>query len=211
MRNYDIIIMYRSSSSGCSMNNNRGFTIIEMIIVVIIMGIVAALAAVKYQKTMAANDLEKAANNLYIELRGLRPLMFKYDDTIVVLFSPIATPPQFTTSVWASDDPAPAFKTISTYKLASPIKIGIPPTNPPSQQPYTDAWWTANAGAIVNGLQGEWKTRLYVNPNSRAQYAQGGVYLYNPRLEKTTYFVGITGSMQSIELKKWTGTEWITL
>lgn len=189
------------------MNNNRGFTIIEVVIVMIVMGIAAALAAVKYQKTMAANELEKAANSLYMELRGLRPLCFKYDDTVKVIFNPTATPPSLTTWIYDSSDPTPAYKEKSTYKISSPVKIGLPSTDGPNgAQPFTDSWWSANKGTIVNGLQIEWKTALKVVPDSRGEYDHGGVYLYNPRLKGTTYFIGISSAIQSIQLLKWDGS-----
>lgn len=189
------------------MKISRGFTVLEIVLVMVIMGVMATLAFVKYQKTVAANELDRAANGLYMELRGLRARAFKYDDTIRVIFNSTATPPQATISVWASQDPTPAYQTISVHKISAPVKIGVP-ANVSLSQPYNDSWWNANAGSIVNGLQGTWKTALRVKPDSRGEYDNGGVYLYNPRLEKTTYFIGISINRQSVEMYKWNGTSW---
>ncbi len=192
------------------MKKNNGFTVLEMVMVMAIMGIMLTIAFVKYNRTVAANELERAVNGLYMELRGLRALAFKYDDTVKVTFNPTADPPQIKTEVWASMDQPPAYKTVSTYKIEQPVKMGVP-SGVTLSQPYNDAWWNAKAGEIVNGLQGDWKTALKVVPDSRGEYAHGGVYLYNPRLGNTVYFIGISMSMQSIELKKWKGSSWINL
>jgi len=189
------------------MNNNRAFSVIEVVIVVVIVGILAGVSFVKFQKTVAANDLNKEANNLYLELRGLRAITYKFDDSVKVLFNPTATPPQCTIKVFNSEASPPAYQTLKIYKINPPIKLGVPSGYNTSVKPYTDGWWITNPGpgSIVNGVHGEWKTKLYVNPNSRAQYAQGGVYLCHPRLTTTTYFIGINNAMQTIELKKWNG------
>jgi prepilin-type N-terminal cleavage/methylation domain-containing protein len=186
------------------MKNKHGFTLIEVSFVTVILGIFAAFSLINYQKSMAHNELEKAANNLYTELRGLRPLSFKYDGLVRAKF--------YTTtmqcSIWVDTSTLAGtrkYRFVTAHQIPAPIAIGRIDAN--LSQPYTDGWWTSFTPypSIASGVQGEWKDSIKVVPDSRGEYSQGGVYLYNPRLKKDYYFIGINSGMQSIELKKWIG------
>jgi prepilin-type N-terminal cleavage/methylation domain-containing protein len=191
------------------MRNRHGYTLLEVVIVIVIFGIMATFAIIKYQNYVAYNVLEKEVNNLYTELRGMRSLSFKYDGLVRAKFNTTAM--QCTTWVDTSQDGTFKYQQVAVYKIQAPVVIGRIDEN--LEQPYTDGWWTSINPAIVNGVQGEWKDSLKVVPGTRGAYCLGGLYLYNPRLKDTYYFIGINSGMESIELKKWTGAakSWKTL
>lgn len=176
-------------------HNNRGFTILEIAMVMVILGIMSSMALVKYRKTVATNDLEKAANVLYLELRTLRSLSFKYDAGAKARFNNVAS--QCTIWVDTSGNATDRkYKLVRIHKLPTSVKIGHPATPPGKWKFYPPA----NA----------WKDSVSVEPDSRGEYNNGAIYLFDPNLPKTIYCIGITTSMQSIELHKWDGKAWTT-
>ncbi len=68
------------------MGSQKGFTIIEIALVITILGVFAAHALIKYQKTIAFNELEKSANRAYLDLRALRAQAFKWDTLVITKF-----------------------------------------------------------------------------------------------------------------------------
>jgi prepilin-type N-terminal cleavage/methylation domain-containing protein len=190
--------------SGFLMKNNHGFTIIEICIVMLILGIMAAFAIPRYQKAVASSELEKAANNLYQELRATRALAFRYDTLVMVKFSSTSL-----CSIYVDKDAdgtrdAGEGECMKVHKIDPPVSIGVCSTVPSS---YLCADYTPN----TSGLAGTWKTLLTVDgDDSRGEFSHGAVYLNTSQLPKVTYCIGITEDMQSIKLYKWDGT-WHTL
>jgi len=191
------------------MSNNHGYTLLEVVIVTVILGIIAAFAVIKYQKYVAYNELEKEANNLYAELRTMRSVCFKYDGLVRATFNTTAM--QCTTRVDTSQDGTLKYRLVTVHKIQAPVVIGRIDDN--LTEPYTDGWWMDFKPTITSGVQGEWKDSIKVVPGTRGEYSLGGIYLYNPRLKEIYYFIGINSGMESIELKKWTGAtnSWKTL
>lgn len=179
--------------------------------IMVILGILSLTTFFQYQKSMAHNQLEKAANNLYSELRSMKSLSFKYDGQVKAKFNTSLM--QCTIWVDTSDDGSFKYRNIMVHQIPSPIVISRPDED--LAQPYTDGWWTYYTPypSIVKGVQGEWKDSVKIVPDSLGEYNKGGIYLHNPRLEKTYYFIGINSDMQFIELKKCTGgaKSWHTL
>ncbi|MBN1575669.1 MAG: type II secretion system protein [Chitinispirillaceae bacterium] len=184
------------------MNNNRGFTLLEMAIVVAIFGIMAALAVVKYNDAVANSELDKAANDLYLELRSLRSLSFKYDSWVMANFTESQCNIYVDTNENKTQDAEDIRK---VHNIPSPVTIGLS-SDPPTSWPYGDDW--DDGDPPTNGKAENWKTELTVEPDSRGEYCHGGIYLKSPRLSKITYCIGITTEMQSLELFKWNGTSW---
>jgi prepilin-type N-terminal cleavage/methylation domain-containing protein len=193
------------------MKKIQGFTLLEVSVVMVVLGILSVFTFFQYKKTMAHNQLEKAANNLYSELRSMRSLSFKYDSHVKAKFNTSLM--QCTIWVDTSEDGSSKYRRTSVYQIPSPVVIGRPDAD--LSQPYTDGWWSYYNPypSIVNGVQGEWKDSIKIDHDSPGEYNQGGIYLYNPLLEKTYYFIGINSGMQFIELKKCNrGAKiWITL
>ena len=183
------------------MKNNNGFTLLEVTLVIIILGILSGFTFLKFQSSSSHDRLQKAANNLYTEIRGLRSLCFKYDEMVMAIFDTDNNKLRIYIDQ-NEDETIQESEFYKDYELPSPVRIGVCATTPDS--------WVYNY-APADGLADDWKDTLTVLPDSRGEYLHGGVYLSVPSLKKTVYFVGITYAMQSIELYKWTGTSWIKL
>lgn len=183
------------------MKKNSGFTLLEVALVVVILGLIGGLTLHKFTTTTSHERLQKAANSLYIELRGLRSLCFRYDETVMVVFSTSGN--KLNIYIDRNEDQAIQENEFHRlYELPSPVAIGVSESAPSD--------WVYNE-APTNGLTEDWKDTLLVRPDSRGEYSHGGVYLNVPGLKKITYFIGITASMELIELYKWTGASWIKL
>ncbi|MBN1759432.1 MAG: prepilin-type N-terminal cleavage/methylation domain-containing protein [Chitinispirillaceae bacterium] len=198
------------------MKKRGGFTLLEVAMVMAILGIMAAFTIIKYNKTVANSELENAANNLHSELRGLRSLGFKYDARVRARFNPEAA--QCTIWVDTSDDESLELKLIRIYQIRPPVKIGRSPSEGTYPSPYPGDpnypdWRTPceDDCEYSNGTEGSWRHDKYLDVfhTTEGQYGGGGVYLYHPRLNTTTYFIGIAWQRsQSIDIKKWNGTSW---
>jgi prepilin-type N-terminal cleavage/methylation domain-containing protein len=180
------------------MNTNRGFTLLEIAMVTTILGIMAALSVVKYQSTVAHSALDKTANNLYLEIRNMRALAYKYDSWVYGKFSADRCSIYVDTNGNTARDATDIRK---VFLIPSPVTIGLPATEP-TVWPYPG--WTRP----TNGMTLNWATQLTVEADSRGDYCHGGIYLKSSRIPKVSYFIGIDTSLQSIELYKWEGTSW---
>jgi len=168
---------------------------IELALVMVIMGIVATLALIKYSKDIAHNDLEKTANNVYIQLRSLRSDAFKWDEMAITKFYKDSIATWVDTNESSSCDNSDIRK---VTRFGGSVAIGLP-ENPPVSGAYGE-------NLTSSGKTGAWADSLTVLPDSRGEYSHGAIYLYNKKLPKFTYCIGITTSMQSLEFYKWDGT-----
>jgi prepilin-type N-terminal cleavage/methylation domain-containing protein len=199
----DIIIESIFVSNEYTMKKNSGFTLLEMAIVLVIFGIMAAWSINKFRNTVAHNELEKTANNLYQELRAARALAFKYDTLVFAKFVPSATSTSVC-SIYVDKDgdgtrDAAEGECVKVFTIPQPVSIG--------------ALSAAKSDAVSdytldnNGLGGTWATLLEIDgADVRGEYSHGAVGLKTSRLTNEMYRICITTSMQSIELWKWSGT-----
>lgn len=185
----------------CNMNINRGFTILEAVIVMTLLGILSALTVVKYQKVVAHNELQRATMNLYMELRTTRPLALKYDAKVIIKFIPAQCSIYVDTNGNGVREPAELFK---VHKIPSPVSIGIA-TSGPAAAPVGIDW-------DVSGIAGSWSSPvMIINNNALGSISSGAIYLKTTRLSKVTYCIGISSTMQSLKLFKWEGSSWYAL
>lgn len=176
------------------MQNSRGFTIIEIALVMVTLGIMAALTLVKYQKTVAFNELQKTANNVYADMHALRSQALKWDALVITKFAAAKIENWIDTAGSNKVDAACIYSKIS---LPANIAIGLP-ASPPVNGPY--------GGTIpASGLRGKWVDSLITLPDSKSDTCYGELYLYSKKVSKITYCIGKSPSAQSVELYKWDG------
>jgi prepilin-type N-terminal cleavage/methylation domain-containing protein len=182
------------------MKNRSGFTLIELALVMVILGTISAFTLIKYQKTVAANQIEKAANSLYQELRAARSLAFRWDSQVIIKFTPQHS--LCTICIDTNSNGVDQTDICSVHRLPPRVSIGNPLTEGiPSLFNY----------APVNGLAHHWKDSLTIDPDSRGNYSHGAVYLVTDRLPKTAYCIGIPHGVQSLYFCKWEVAQWDTL
>jgi prepilin-type N-terminal cleavage/methylation domain-containing protein len=178
------------------MGSKRGVTIIEIALVMVILGVFAAHALFKYQKTIAFNELEKSANRAYLDLRALRAQAFKWDTLVITKFYSDSFATWIDTNGSASCDQND-IRTVTRFPAS--VGIGLP-ADPPTRGPYGQSLSSST------GTRGDWADSLTVFADSRGEYCHGEVYLYSKKIPKTTYCIGITHAMQSIEFYRWDGS-----
>jgi prepilin-type N-terminal cleavage/methylation domain-containing protein len=179
------------------MKNNRGFTIIEISMVMVILGIMAAFTLVKYRSTVVHNELEKTANNIYVELRAIRATVFKWDTQVIVKFY------QDSICSWVDTNGNARCDNNDIHKVIKfPVSVAIGrPVSPPTKGPY-------NTTIPSSGLTGDWADSLKVLADTRGDYSHGTACIYSRKLSKITYCIGIDTAMQSLEFYKWIDNSW---
>jgi prepilin-type N-terminal cleavage/methylation domain-containing protein len=188
------------------MKNSRGFTLLEIAIVVVILGILGAFATIRLQKYIASDQLRSEAWNLYMELRGARTLALKNDCNILVKF---ITSPSSQCSIYVdiNGNGREAGELFKVYKISSPVCIGISTTD--SKRPTT----APNTNIVFNasGIVGNWNTTVMTIDNSLGTITSGAIYLRSTRIPNITYCIGIWDAQRSLKIYKWGGAKWHTL
>ena len=188
------------------MRNSNGFTVLEITFTILLLGILSAVTLIKFSDNLVHQELDRTANNLYLELRGLRSLSFKHDALVVARFTGGSTS-QCEIYVDKNDNEVKDDGEVEQLiTLPQNISFGLC-EEAPDALPYPsdgEEDWSPPGG----GLALEWKDSLAVVPDVRGAYSRGGVCLYSPKIKKVTYFIGITDSLQSVEFYKWEDASW---
>ncbi len=166
-----------------------GFTFLEIIIVLVVISILGTLGFVKYDKMIASQELDNAAWNIWKDLSGVRLFSMKSDCQVGVKFN--------NRSYLINK-----ISHIDTLKLPPNIGFAIA-KNGPSTSPFGEAI------GIDSGGTGNWKDSLVVKRDAIGSYNSGFVTVSSSKLKNVTYYIGVTGIFQGINIYKWTGSTWI--
>ena len=188
------------------MRNSNGFTVIEITVTVLIIGILSAVTVMKFSDNLVHQELDQTANTLYLELRGLRSLAFKHDSRVVAKFSGESTSHCEIYVDKNDNEVKDDGEVVQRITLPQTVLFGLS-EQAPDAMPYPSAE-NENWSPPENGFALDWEDSLVVAPDSRGAYTLGGVCLYSPKIASVTYFIGIAGSMESMEIYKWEGTSW---
>ena len=179
--------------------NKKGFTRLEIVLAIFVVGLLAVLAVTKFNKTMAQNQLEKTSWNLMKELAGIRPIVLKNDRPVLVEFSNT----QCNIYVDEDEDDSPEDEELLTViQIPSPIVVGISDglQSGPTGMPFS-----------FSGIGGDWNTLMVVDNDAIGTINNGSIYLKATKLNNITYCIGITSTMQTLKIYKWEGSSWIAL
>lgn len=67
-------------------NNNKGFSLLELLLVVAVLGILAAIAVPRFSSADAQRDLDNAARQLVVDLRWTSQMAVNSVETVKVVF-----------------------------------------------------------------------------------------------------------------------------
>lgn len=173
--------------------NNKGFSLIEIILTMIIISILALISFNSCQKSMAKDLLQKDANNLYLFLRTTRSLVFRYDEPVKVTFN---------NNMCKITIPNTKIST-KTFNLSKNINFGIA-KNGPVDAPEGMLWDSSGRTSL-------WRDSCLIKTDAMGSTDTGSIYLKHDKLPKITYCIGTQKNNLSIILFMWTGSEWIKL
>lgn len=183
------------------MSTEQGFSILEIIIVIVILGILASFAVIKYEKAVKFSQVEKEAWNVMQFLSTAKPLAMKNDSRSKVVFGSSVC----SLFVDTSSSLTGSWKYISRHALSSPVIFGLP-SSPPATAPLGTSLPTGSHHAGAN-----WDSCMAVSRNAMGTINSGSVYLSSSRLPAVTYCVRAISSVQSLKMLKWNGSSWDTL
>jgi prepilin-type N-terminal cleavage/methylation domain-containing protein len=182
-----------------NMKNNRGYSLLEMMLVIAIIGIITSLSVVKYKDTVANDRLKIEANNLYMELRGTKAVGLKYDGEVIIRFKAAEL-----CSIYVDTGDTNHLMPFKTYKMNPPVKLGVA-ANGPLDGP-------SGLAIAPSGITSTWNPQLKWRDRNVCSFEKGALYIQNPALKKITYCIcSVPDSVVFLQLYKWDGSSWIKI
>jgi len=169
--------------------NQAGFTMLEIMVVLAVLSILAAAGIVSYGKMAAVTELEKDVLTVYKELTSLKTLVMKFDKQTKAVFS-------------SNRVIINKFTKSDTLKLQTPVTFANAASGP-STTPFNHTITAANGGV------GLWKDSLVVHRDALCSIDSGYVLMSSSKVKSVTYYLGVSGKYQGIQLYKWTGGSWV--
>lgn len=180
--------------------NKKGFSLLEVVLVIIILGILVSMTIIKYQKTVAHTELQKTSDCLYSELRGIRAITFKMDAITVTTFSAKACSVYVDTS---GDNIIQSNELYKVIPIPQNVSIGVPP-NGPIKAPIESITWNS-----TSGICGLWETQgMVINPDPSGSTNNGAICLKSTRVPDVAYCITMDNQI-TLELYKGNKTTWI--
>jgi prepilin-type N-terminal cleavage/methylation domain-containing protein len=143
--------------------NKRGYTLIEMLIVVAIVTILAAMVVPSYQKFTAHQNLNGAARELFSDIRGARISAIKeavqygiyYPNATQFQVIKVASAPTYTTFSQANTAGLnPVYTVVATYSLSALGYYGITMTLPVNMPVFQKTGTVSSVNALTTGTPG---------------------------------------------------------
>ncbi|NLP04174.1 MAG: type II secretion system protein [Fibrobacter sp.] len=188
------------------MRKESGFSLLEMLVAILILGILGAFAVVRFSSYIAEDQLQKAAWKVMADLSMTRSMAMKNDCQILVTFP---TNNQYTIIIDSTNNSvADAGEYQQVFTLDPPVRFGLPETSPGS------AASGADLPAAGSWLGGNWADKgMIVSKDAMGSINPGSLYLSSSKLPKVTYCIAIlnAGSTQNLRMLKWDGSSWIAL
>lgn len=182
---------------------NRGFTILELLMVLAVTGIIATIGFLRFSKSVQSNQLQKEAWKIRQFLQTAKPLAMKMDSRAKIVF----TNSVCSLYVDTSTDVSGEWKFDSRLVLNESVSFGLPEYSPPTVKVASDVYLPSEG----NVAGSDWDTCMSVSADVIGTTNPGSIYVSSSILPKLTYCIRITVSEQSFKMFKWTGSKWIVL
>lgn len=173
-----------------------GFTLIEAMTVLFIVGILTFISVSMYQKYRANDELRQTSMNLFTELSNLHQIARQYDAQVFVKFFAAKCSIYVDTNSSGAADAADLKKAI---RFPSAISMGVATNGPTAAPPDLQT---------LTGMTGNWSAQMTVKNDPVGTLNSGAVYLRSKYLDKITYCIGVATPMLSIKQYKWGGSTW---
>jgi prepilin-type N-terminal cleavage/methylation domain-containing protein len=186
-----------------TMRYNRGFTIIELLVVLVLTSVISLYAVTSFNKTIAKNELQKYTQELLKQLSACRPLAMKNDCKVFVTFSSALC------SIYLDKDNDGVMQQSERYlswSIPAPVSVGLPSVSPPGSAPPNAT--LPLAGKVASGA---WATAFVVDDDAMGTMNTGSVYLFSSRQPNVAYCITISTLIQNIKLYLWNGASWTAL
>ena len=190
----------RRRTVGLSMKKRAGFTIVELVVALAIMGIAVSVAIPGFSRWLPDYELKKAATELYTHLHSAKMAAVRDNAEWALYFSPMADGlyqirlGEGADGAYIDPDGYSVEKTIWLHDYAGGVSFG--------HGTATAALGGGWDDEITFG--GTFPNTIVFTPRGMSD-SEGYVYLQNRK--SATYAVGaLTTGL--ILMRKWTGTEW---
>jgi prepilin-type N-terminal cleavage/methylation domain-containing protein len=176
-----------------------GFTLLEVMVVLVIVGILSALSVTTYGKFKANGDLRQASMNLYMEFSNLHQTALQYDAMVFVKFFATQCSVYVDTNNNGTADAGDLKKAI---RFPSSVFLGVATSGPTGTPPDLNT---------LSGMTGNWNTQMTVKNDPVGTINNGAVYLHSKYLDRITYCIGLATPMLTFKQYKWGGSLWVGL
>jgi type IV fimbrial biogenesis protein FimT len=109
------------------MRKQSGFTTIELLVVVVILGVLMAIGIPNYLQYVPRARLKRAARDLYSELQLAKMAAIKVNDTCTVTYDPSGTFYTISYNINIAGVSTPRSKKIKLAKYRSGVRFVVPP------------------------------------------------------------------------------------
>lgn len=191
--------MTEMSSSYHTSKSSKGFTFIELIVVMVIVAVIGTYTTISLRKSILHNQLQKASFEMMMQLSSARPLALKNDARVLVRFSANAC------SVYVDqngDTAAQASEFNYVWKVDKNVLLGLPSVSSPNSAPPGSQ--LPLSGKVAAG---QWSKQFVVNNDALGSINAGCLYLHSPKLTGKAFCI-TSFTSQTMKVYSWNGGAW---
>lgn len=186
--------MTKSNCSHPNMKSLKGFTFLELIVVMVIVAVIGTYMTISLQKSILHNQLQKASFEMMTQLSSMRPLALKNDTWVLVRFGAESC------SVFVDQNGDTAFN--YAWEVKKNVLLGLPSGFAPNSAPPGSQ--LPMSGAVAAG---QWSKQFVVNNDALGSMNTGCLYLHSPKLPGKAYCI-TSFSSQTLKIYSWNGGAW---
>ncbi len=191
--------MTEMSCSNYTRKSSKGFTFLELIVVMVIVAVMGAYATITLRKSILYNQLQKASFEMMMQLSSMRPLALKNDANVMVRFGAESC------SVFIDqngDTAAQASEFSYAWKVNKNVQLGLPSGSAPGSAPPGSQ--LPLSGKVAAG---QWSDLFIVTNDALGSINAGCLYLHSPKLTGKAYCI-TSFTSQTLKIYSWNGGAW---
>ncbi len=183
------------------MYKKNGFTLLELLVIISIVGILATLTTVGMTRVVRDKNGEKDVLTFWMELRSLQAIVMRENSSIVVLFDKEDN--NYTIYIDKNGN-----QTLDTgekwgRELNLSLEFGISSPAPTTLPPNV-----VNSNIISKNWQDNGFT---ISNNSTLTLEEGYIYVKNSFVNEICYVIAVARTTAEVKLYKWDGGRWLNI